>query len=139
MRNRIFISIALFLSFSLFVNSQPTDSTIRQVISKIDTTRIENIIKDLSGENPVIIDGSVSVEEELMTQSDFIYPDPAGDYIFSKQFLGYSYQIFNALGIKMQEGIVDSEIIDLKQLPIGMYSIVLINSGITIFKKFIKN
>lgn len=85
-----------------------------------------------------VIDGSMPVENLEIEQIGYIAPNPASDYIDSKQFFGFSFKIFNLLGECIRTGLVDSEIIDLRQIPAGFYYIAFSNGKSGIIKGFVK-
>lgn len=85
-----------------------------------------------------VIDGSLPVEDERNGQLEYISQNPVNDYIYCKQFLGFSFKIFNFLGECIKTGLVDSEVIDLKQIPVGFYLIMFSNGECKKIKKFVK-
>jgi aminopeptidase YwaD len=85
-----------------------------------------------------VIDGSLPVVDLETEQPDYIAPNPASDYIDSKQYFGYSFQIFNVLGENVRSGLVNSGTIELKQIPAGFYWIMFTDGKSRIMKKFVK-
>ncbi len=89
MKMKTYIYALIIMALPLLANSQPTDSTIRNVVARIDTTRIHGIIKDLSGENPVTIEG----KEYVINNRDYKSPlnAIAAKYVYYK-FKEYGYE-----------------------------------------------
>lgn len=66
-----------------------------------------------------------------------IYPNPTSDYLmFSNEFLGSSYAIYDVMGKRIQNGILDSEKLNLR-LNAGVYMINLENGTSQWTKKII--
>ncbi|MEJ5287198.1 MAG: M28 family peptidase [Bacteroidota bacterium] len=89
MKMKTYIYALIITALPLLANSQPTDSTIRNVVARIDTTRIHSIIKDLSGENPVTIEG----KEYVINNRNYKSPlnAIAAKYVYYK-FKEYGYE-----------------------------------------------
>ncbi|MFN3781895.1 MAG: M28 family metallopeptidase [Candidatus Kapaibacteriota bacterium] len=85
-----------------------------------------------------VIDGSLPVENEQNVHLEYICPNPANDYINCKQFMGFSFKVFNLLGKCVETGFVNSEAIYFKQLPAGFYYIEFLNGKDIKIKKLIK-
>lgn len=80
--------IAFLFGFCYSAVSQPADSVILNVISRVDTNRIDNIIKDISGENPVIVEGKEYIINNRYIKSPL---NPiAAKYVYYK-FMEYGY------------------------------------------------
>lgn len=72
-----------------------------------------------------------------------LYPNPTKDLLYIKNFLNEDFQLnlYNSLGIKVKKNIYSPQIIDLRNLPKGIYFIELltIKTGKTIKAKIIIN
>ncbi len=76
---------------TVVATSSPADSTIKKVVARTDTANIDNIIKDLSGENPVAIEGKEYVINNRSNLDTISRLDSvAAKYVYYK-FLEYGY------------------------------------------------
>jgi len=75
-------------------------------------------------------DPNVGVVENLQQiNKSFIYPSPAHDYINASSYFGCQYMIYDLLGICVQSGAIDSENINVGNLPTGFYTIQFFKVG----------
>ncbi|MEN6292105.1 MAG: T9SS type A sorting domain-containing protein [Methanobacterium sp.] len=77
-------------------------------------------------------------EEEFDSENNFIYPNPATDYVNVKNYIGWQYEMHDLLGQEVQRGILEASNISVATLPSGMYFLVLRNGAKQIPMKFIK-
>jgi hypothetical protein len=90
----IFIIIISLLTITISLISRPDDSTIKQFVSNINNSNIDNIIKEISGEIPVVIDG---VEYIIKSRSNFgslSYINPIAAKYIHQKFIEYGYSSF---------------------------------------------
>lgn len=93
-----------------------------------------NIIGDIVG-NCVL-----STSEIKTSENPSIYPNPASDYIYIKNFKNLkSYKISDASGRLIMNGNIKSEKIDVRNLLKGNYFLQIDADGNTLSFKFIKN
>ncbi len=88
------LAIIVIVAFPFWANSKSSDSTVKKIVARIDTTNIDNIIKDLSGENPVVVEGKeyvINNRSNLYMLGKMNPLNPiAAKYVYYK-FLEYGY------------------------------------------------
>jgi hypothetical protein len=90
----IFNIIILFLIITLSLISRPDDSTIKQVVSNINNSNIDNIIKEISGEIPVIIDGIEYIIKNRSNFGSLSYLNPIAAKYIHQKLIEYGYSSF---------------------------------------------
>lgn len=86
--NKLIIILLVLIGFGFLAFAQPADSTIRNVVARIDTTEIDDIIKDLSGEKPVVVEGKEYIINNRHIKSPL--NAVAAKYVYYK-FMEYGY------------------------------------------------
>ncbi|MEN6294789.1 MAG: T9SS type A sorting domain-containing protein [Chloroherpetonaceae bacterium] len=74
-------------------------------------------------------------EKGLTSGNSLLYPNPTRDFINTAVYLGWQYQIYDLLGSCVQSGLIDSENINVANLPTGFYTIRFIKEGKQVIEK----
>jgi hypothetical protein len=97
-----------------------------------------------SSSGPYSLSLSNLAESKLLSSRDVsgnisLLPCPAGDYVEINQLSDFdSYQVTNCIGQVIVEGVLSSRFIDLRDLPAGIYSMILRGSLSYAVKTFAK-
>ncbi|MCX7737774.1 MAG: M28 family peptidase [Candidatus Kapabacteria bacterium] len=94
MKKNIFSLAIIFYALSIVVISRPSDSTILKVVTLINNSNIDNIIKEISGQKPVVIEGN---EYIILSRSNFgslSYLNPIAAKYVHQKFIEYGYNSY---------------------------------------------
>ena len=90
-------------------------------------------------------DNEVSINEQSEGNGAvIIFPNPASDYIYiNSTLIGvtggvWQYQIYDILGNSVQEGMIESDKINISQLSAGFYTVRFFNGGKQLVEKLMK-
>jgi len=78
-------------------------------------------------------------EDGFDLENNFIYPNPATDYVNVKNYIGWQYEMHDLLGHNIKSGFVNSENINVAKISSGFYTLIFSKEGQQVIQKFIKN
>ncbi len=80
----------------------------------------------------------VAVDDELISGSDNVYPNPVEEEFMIKGGKNGIVQIINAQGIEILSTLLKTDVVNVAQLPAGVYTIMLVKKNSKVISRFVK-
>lgn len=87
---------------------------------------------------------NLGVDNDSLVSQPQLYPNPASDYVYINSSLidgvggVWQYQIYDILGNCVQDGMIESDKINISQLSAGFYTVRFFNGGKQVVEKLMK-